>query len=135
MSQMLKNDIYKNFYYLLNRYKKNKNDKSDLSKERKLVAEYCLLNDESKVDVLITLLSEFSNKDEVVLTDQQKQEIEVYNQKTIIDLKNFVTKTLAIGVMGFILIIYIVPIFLDPDADNVLMNALKSIITALSQLF
>lgn len=102
-----------NFFQLLDTYKKHENDKIDLIEEKKIADEFCSLDDECKIDFIVIILNELSQKREVILTKEQEQELEMHNQKTMIDLKNSVTKAMVYGLLIMICLVYVFPIATD----------------------
>jgi hypothetical protein len=121
-------DFLSDFYKLLNVYKKNENDPESEEAEDKLVKGFTELDYDCKRTFFITVLSLLANKPETVLSSAQEQELEVYNRKSLIDLKNSSTKIILVSMVLFIFIVYITPSLLDSPI-------LKSVASTLADLF
>lgn len=109
---MKNNSFLTKFFKLKNEHHRN-SEKEDLTEERELVQEYCNLDEERKVEILVLILQEINSVKLTVLTTDQQREIELYNQKSLIDLKNMLVRMLMYGLLIMIAIMYIIPFALD----------------------
>lgn len=125
-------DFLSDFYKLLNVYKKNENDPESEEAEDKLVKGITELDYDCKRTFFITVLSLLANKPETVLSSAQEQELEVYNRKSLIDLKNSSTKIILVSMVLFIFIVYITPSLLDSPILKSIASTLTDLITALT---
>lgn len=120
-----------NFYKLLTVYKQNDNELNNVEEENALVEEFNELDDSCKKDFFITILNQLANKPETILSSTQEQELEIYNRKSLIDLKNSSTKLILISIILFILIVYITPSLLDSPVLKTLSGFLVEIFKTL----